>query len=182
VVCGLGLPATEALGAPPPLTGRAYMLADRAYQALEPGRLERAMEFALQALELAPGHAGLLLLQADILERQDKPREAVVRISHLTPAELGSVGLAQRGYLWLKLENAAAAEADFAAAIDAGGLDADARANLASELAYLALARKDDATALKWFRMALERKSAPGLYADAGYAASRLAQNGVAIE
>jgi tetratricopeptide (TPR) repeat protein len=182
VVCGLGLPAREALGAPPPLTGRAYTFAERAYQALEAGRLERAMEFALQALELAPGHAGLLLLQADILERQDKPREAVVRISHLTPADLGGVGLAQRGYLWLKLGNAAAAEADFAAAIDAGGLDAAARANIASELAYLALARKDDASALKWFRMALERKSAAGLYADAGYAASRLAQNGDAVE
>jgi adsorption protein A len=182
IVCSLWLAAAEGLAAPPELEGRAFTLADQAYKALDAGQLERAMDFALRALELAPGHAGLLLLQADILERQDKPREAVFRISHLTPAELGSVGLAQRGYLWLKLENAAAAEADFAAAVDAGGLDAAARANLASELAYLALARKDDAAALHWFRIALEQKSSAALYADAGYAASRLAQNGVAVE
>jgi hypothetical protein len=179
LVCGL---AGAALGAGPPLTGRAYTLADSAYKALEAGQLERAMDFALQALELAPAHAGLLLLQAEILERQEKPREAAARISHLAPADLGGVGLAQRGYLWLKLENRAAAEADFADAIKAGGLDAAARANVAAELSYFALARNDDAAALKWFQMALEQKSSAGLYADAGYAASRLAQNGVAIE
>jgi hypothetical protein len=137
-------------------------------------------------LRRAPGHPSLLLLQADILVRQEKQAQALERLRTLEAADLGAAGLAQRGYLWLHTGNHDAAEADFAAAMAAGGLEAQGRANVASELAYLALRRNDDGAALKWFAIALESprpgKSSAGLYADAGYAATRLGRNRVAVE
>jgi adsorption protein B len=278
-VCFL-VPRT-AFAAAPPLTGTAYKLADQAYQAVERGELERAMKLASQALRHAPGHASLLLLQADILSRQGKHAEALQRIRALQAGDLGGPGLAQRGYLhlqlgdraaaaadfaealnttdlspeqranvsaeltelaratadaqsaerdrkgheladqaykameagqleralmltsealalapknpsllaqrgylWLQLENHIAAERDFTEALKVEGLDAAARANVASELAYLALRRNDDAAALQWFEAALASPrpgmSSAGLYADAGYAATRLGRNSVA--
>lgn len=187
LLCALlfAVPGT-AQAAPPPLTGAAYALADEAYRALEAGELARAMRLATEALQHAPGHAALLLLQADILVREKRPAEALERIRGLADADLGAHGLAQRGYLRLEAGNAAAAEADFAAAMAAGGLTAEGRGNLASELAYLALQRQDDAAALKWFAIALESprpgKSPAGLYADAGYAAIRQGRNDLAAE
>lgn len=241
-----------AAAAPPPLAGAAYQLADQAYKALERDDLDRALALASQALAQAPGHASLLLLQADILSRQGRHGEALARLQDLPPEELDSAGLAQRAYLWLQAGNPAAAERDFAEALrignlspesranvtaelesiaerrreeaaaakpqpespsyalaeqaykaleagdharaealflqalDAGGLSAEGRGNVASELAYLALRRNDDAAALKWLEMALASPrpagSRAGLYADAGYAATRLARNRVAIE
>jgi bacteriophage N4 adsorption protein A len=144
------------------------------------------MEFASRALNLAPGHAPLLLLQADILARQERHAEALERIRALGPDDLGATGLAQRGYLWLQIGNGAAAESDFAEAVKSDGLSAEGRANVTAELAYLALGREDDAAALQWFQMALEHPrpgmSNAGLYADAGYAATRLGRNRVAVE
>lgn len=175
-----------AQAAPPPLTGTAYALADEAYRAVEQGELERALHLAAEALQHAPGHVSLLLLQADILVRQGRHAEALERIRAIDDAELGAHGLAQRGYLRLQAGKTQAAEADFAAAMAAGGLAAEGRANVASELAYLALQRKDDAAALKWFAVALESprpgKSPAGLYADAGYAAIRQGRNDLAAE
>ena len=173
------------LAAPPALAGAAYDLAEQAYQALERDELDAALRLAAEALVHAPGHASLLLLQADILARQGKHGQALERIRTLAPADLGASGLAQRGYLWLEAGNEAAAEADFAAAMGAGGLHASARGNVASELAYLALRRKDDAAALHWFEIALaspRQGSRAGLYADAGYAATRLGRNAVAAD
>ena len=186
LICAILFVAPGTTQAAPPLTGQAYELADQAYQALEQGELARAMGLADAALQLAPGHAALLLLQADILVRQERHDEALERLRGLAAADLGSAGLAQRGYLWLQSGNGAAAEADFSAAVAAGGLSAEGRANVASELAYLALQRKDDAAALRWFAIALESpppgKSPGGLYADAGYAATRLGRNDLAVE
>ena len=186
LACALFLAAPVTGQAAPPLTGPAYTLADEAYRAVEQGELERALHLAAEALQHAPGHAALLLLQADILARQERHPEALERIRGLADADLGGPGLAQRGYLWLQAGNARAAEADFAAALAAGGLAPEGRANVASELAYLALQRKDDAAALKWFAIALESprpgKSRAGLYADAGYAATRLGRNELAAE
>jgi adsorption protein B len=185
ILCALLLAAPQdSIAQPPPLTGRAYQFADRAYRALERGELERALNLSAEALRHAPRHAALLLLQADILGQQGKQAQALELIRDLRSAELGSVGLAQRGYLWLGAGNAAAAEADFAEAVRLGGLSTEARGNVASELAYLALARKDDAAALEWFEMALGSGRAPsaGLYADAGYAATRLGRNDVAAQ
>jgi hypothetical protein len=57
-------------------------------------------------------------------------------------------------------------------------LGSEARGNVAAELAYLALNRKDDEAAFKWFQAALAaRPGTPGMYADAGYAAKRLGRN-----
>jgi tetratricopeptide (TPR) repeat protein len=168
----------------PELTGRTYELADQAYKAIERGQLEQALRLVGEALKRTPGHPRLLLLEADILGRQGKHAEALERIRGLPASDLGGFGLAQRGYIWLQADNAAAAEADFVAALEKGDLDAQARANVASELAYLALKRKDDAAALKWFQMALEHPATaprPGLYADAGYAATRLGRDREAI-
>jgi tetratricopeptide (TPR) repeat protein len=177
------LSAAGALAAPPPLTGRAYELADEAYKAAAAGQLERAQALASEALQLAPGHASLLLLQADLLAQQGKTAEAAERIRGIPAAELGGAGLAQRGYLWLKAENPAAATADFEAAMKSGELNAEQRANIASELAYLALRRNDDAAALKWFQAALGGpRAGTGLYADAGYAALRSGRNREAVE
>jgi tetratricopeptide (TPR) repeat protein len=170
------------LAATPPLTGRPYELADEAYKAAESGQLEHAMRLASEALTHAPGHPSLLLLQADLLSRQQRHAEALEAIRRLGPDDLGGAGLAQRGYLWLSLRNSAAAQADFVAAIKAGGLEPQARANVSSELAYLALARNDDAAALGWFRTALETSAKAGVYADGGYAAMRLGRNRVAAE
>jgi bacteriophage N4 adsorption protein B len=185
--CAVFAAAPEyALAAPPPLAGAAYELADEAYRALERGELERALRLATEALEHAPNHASLLLLQADVLVRQGKQADALARIRDLGAADLGGPGLAQRGYLWLGTDNHAAAEADFAGAMAAGGLEAVGRANVAAELSYLALRRNDDAAALNWFEAALASprpgKSSAGLYADAGYAALRLGRNRLAAE
>lgn len=173
------------LAAPPPLTGRAYELADQAYKALAAKDLPRALALTSEALQAAPNHPSLLLLQADILSQQGKTAEATERIRGLSAAELGGAGLAQRGYLWLKAENAAAAQADFEAAMKSGELSPEQRSNVATELAYLALRRNDDAAAVKWFQAALGGRrpgSAATLYADAGYAALRAGRNAEAIE
>jgi tetratricopeptide (TPR) repeat protein len=178
------LGAQAALAAPPPLTGRAYELADQAYKALAAQDLQRAFQLTSEALQAAPDHPSLLLLQADILARQGNTAEAVQRIRALSAAELGGGGLAQRGYLWLKADNPQAAEADFIAAIDSGELSPEQRVNVSTELAYLALRRKDDAAALKWFQAALEGKrpgAASTVYADAGYAALRAGRNEEAV-
>ncbi len=176
----------NSLAAPPPLTDRAATLAGDAYKAMERGELEVAMRLASEASKLAPGHASVLLLQAYILARQDRPGEALDRIRALPPADLGPWGLSHRGYLWLKFKNAAAAEADFTEALKLEGLTAEARAGMAGDLAYLILESKDDARALHWFRIALEppRSGAAnaGLYADAGYTAMRLGENRLARE
>lgn len=152
LACALALCAGIAAAAPPPLTGRAYELADQAQKAGAAGQVERAIALTTEALALAPGHAGLL---------------------------------AQRGYLWLKADNPGAAEADFTAAMKSGELAPEQRVNLASELAYLALRRNDDAAALKWFQSALgggATASAANLQADAGYAALRAGRNREATE
>lgn len=184
LVCALMLPAAHrANAAPPELSGRAYQFADQAYKAIEGKDLERALRLAREALKHAPKHPSLLLLQADILSQLDRHAEAAELASGLTPADLGSHGLAQRGYIWLKSGNATAAEADFTAAIAGGDLDSEARANVAAELAYLALNRKDDEAALRWFQAALAaRPGKPGMYADAGYTAKRLGRNREAQE
>ena len=184
--CAILLPAQPCLAAPPPLTGRAWELADQAYKAIENGQLERALSLVHGALERAPGHPALRLLEADILSRQERHSEAADRVRGLRPADLDGWGFAQRGYIWLKNGDDAAAEADFSAAMEAGGLSAEGRANVASELAYLSLRRKDDAAALNWFRVALQAPApgmrVAGLYADAGYAATRLGRNREAAE
>jgi bacteriophage N4 adsorption protein B len=176
----------NSIAAPPPLSGRASTLVGEAHKAMERGELERAMRLASEALKLAPGHASVLLLQAYILARQDRPLEALERIRTLPAADLGPWGLSHRGYLWLKVKNAAAAEADFTEAMKLEGLTAEARAGMAGDLAYLILESKDDARALQWFRIALETprtgSANAGLYADAGYTAMRLGQNRLAIE
>lgn len=175
--CVAMLVGTVSEAAAPPLTGQGYQLADRAYKAIENGRLEEALRLSTDALKHAPGHPALLLLQGDILSRQGRHAEAAERVRNLFAADLGAEGLAQRGYIRLKTDEAAA-ERDFTEAIAAGGLSAEQRANVASELAYLALRRKDDEAALRWFKAALERPGAPaGLHADAAYAASRLGDN-----
>jgi adsorption protein B len=171
-----------AYSAPPPLTGPAYDLADQAYKAIEAGQLERAMQLATEALQHAPGHPSLLVIQADVLSRQKRPAEALERIRTLPASDLGAFGLAQRGYIWLELKDNVRAEADFTAAMQSAELTPEARQNIAAELAYLALARKDDEAALKWFQTALKDKPRPSLYADAGYAAMRLGRNDVAVE
>ena len=187
-LCGVMLMATapSALADPPELTGPAYELADRAYKALERDDADAALRLSTQALRFAPGHPSLLLLQADALSRQQKNAEAAERVRGLSAEQLGGWGLAQRGYLWLKTGDNARAESDFTQALELGGLTADSRANIAAELGYIALARNDDAAALRWFRNALEAP-APGmstanLAADAGYAAMRLGQDRVAVE
>ncbi len=172
VLFGLGhAPAIAA----PPLEGPAYELADKAYKAVERGDLEWAMTLASQALKLAPGHPSLLMLEADILAQQGKSAQALELLRPLGREDLGGPGLAQRGYLWPK-QDAAAAEADFAAALDAGGLEPQQRSNVLSELAQLARARNDDAAAAKWLEMALS--SAPpgsrgGIASELGYIALR---------
>lgn len=184
VFCAFSLLVAEhAVAASPPLTPGAYQLADEAYKALERGELEQAMDLASRALNLAPGHTPLVLLQADILARQEKHREALGLIRALPAGELGATGLAQRGYLWLQAGNPAAAEADFVQAVETGELSAEGRANVSSELAYLALRRNDETAALRWFDMAIAAgRSSPGFYADAGYAAIRLARNREAVK
>ena len=181
LACGLAL-LVPAHAAPPPLAGRAYELADQAYKAIEAGQLDRAMRLATEALKHAPGHPSLLIIQADILTQQKRPAEALERIRNLSASDLGGFGLAQRGYTYLALKDNARAEADFTAAMQSKDLTAEARENIAAELAYLALARKDDATALKWFQTALTGKPRPSLYADAGYAAMRLGENELAVQ
>lgn len=184
VLCGLLLAAQPGVTtAAAELSGRAYQLADQAYKALERGELESAMDLASRALNLAPGHSALLLLQADILARQEKPAEALELIRSLPASELGASGLAQRGYLWLQAGNPAAAEADFVRAMQSGELDAAGRANVSSELAYLALGRKDSSAALRWFETAMAHgRTSPGYQADAGYAAMRLGRNREAVD
>jgi tetratricopeptide (TPR) repeat protein len=177
--------AHSALAAPPPLTGRAYQLADQAYKALAAKELPRALELTNEALQAAPNHPTLLLLQADVLSQQGRTAEAVERVRGVSAQDLGGAGLAQRAYLWAKADNARAAETDFTAAIDSGELSDEQRTNVATELGYLALRRKDDAAALKWFQSALgaDRAGASGnLYADAGYAALRAGRNREAVE
>lgn len=178
--------AQPALAAPAPLAGRAYELADEAYKAVAAKELERALNLVTEALVLEPGHPSLILLQADVLTRQERHAEAYERVRALPPPDLGANGLAQRGYIALKLRHPQAAETDFRAAIQSGDLGPDARANVASELAYLALARKDDADAERWFRMALEAHgpgaSRASLYADAGYTAMRRGHNETAVD
>ena len=186
LVCAVGfLNAPAAHAQAPELTGEAYDLADDAYKALEKEDLDRAMHLSTQALRRAPGHPSLLLLQADILSRQEKNAEAVERIRGLSPRELGGWGLAQRGYIWLKVGDKAAAERDFQQALGLEGVSAESRSNIAAELGYIALERKDDAAALKWFSTALASPapgmSAANLAADAGYAAMRLGQNERAV-
>jgi tetratricopeptide (TPR) repeat protein len=181
LACGLAV-LLPAHAAPPPLTGMAYQLADGAYKAIEAGELERAMGLATEALTHAPGHPTLLIIQADVLTRQKRPAEALERIRDLSASDLGGFGLAQRGYTYLELKDNARAEADFTAAMQSAELTGEARQNIAAELAYLALARQDDATALKWFQTALSGKPRPTLYADAGYAAMRLGENDLAVE
>jgi tetratricopeptide (TPR) repeat protein len=183
VFCALILPAAPGALAAQPLTPRAFQLADEAYKAVERGELERAMGLATRALNLAPEETPLILLQADILARQGKHREALELLRGLPAGALGANGLAQRGYLWLQTENHAAAEADFVAAMEGGGLSAEGRGNVASELAYLALRRQDDGAALRWFEIAIAHgRTSPGYYADAGYAAKRLGRNREARE
>jgi bacteriophage N4 adsorption protein B len=180
--CALLVPAPSGLMAAQPLPPRAYQLADQAYKALERGELEKAMDFATRALKLAPGETPLILLQADILSRQGKHAQARELLRPIPAADLGGVGLAQRGYLWLEAENHAAAEADFVAAMDTGQLETEGRANVASELAYLALRRDDERAALHWFEMASAHgRSSPHYQADAGYAAMRLGRNRQAV-
>lgn len=182
-LCVLATPAVHAQA--PALKGRAFELADQAYKALDKEELDRAMRLTTEALRLAPRHPSLLLIQADILSRQGKNAEAAERVRGLSASELGGWGLAQRGYIWQKVGDKAAAEADFTRALQAGGLDARQRANIAGEVAYLALDRKDDATALQHFRMALEAPasgaSSANLAADAGYAAMRRGDNEAAL-
>lgn len=180
IACALSV-IVPAHAAQPPLSGHAFDLADQAYKAIEAGQLDRAMSLATKALNHAPGHPSLLVIQADILTRQDRAAEALERIRALSASDLGGFGLAQRGYIYLKLKDNARAEADFTAAMQSTELTAEARQNIAAELAYLALARNDDAAALKWFQVALTGKPRPSLYADAGYAAMRLGENEVAI-
>ena len=183
LVCALLLPAPSGAFAAPPLTPRAYQLADEAYKAAERGELEHAMGLATRALNLAPGETPLVLLQADILARQGKHREALELLSGIPGSALGANGLAQRGYLSLQTGDHAAAESDFVAAVESGGLSAEGRGNVASELAYLALRRQDDRAALRWFEMAIAHgRSSPGYHADAGYAAKRLGRNREARE
>src|SRR5918999_4688187 len=181
----LALPQAS-LAAPPPLSDRAAALVGDGYKAMERGELDRATRLAAEALKLAPGHASVLLLQAYILARQDRPLEALERIRKVPAEDLGPWGLSHRGYLWLNVKNAAAAEADFAEAMKLEGLTAEARAGMAGDLAYLILERKDDARALHWFRIALQTPGAPsanpGLYSDAGYTAMRMGENQLAIE
>ena len=165
------------------LTPRAYELADQAYKALERGDVTEATRFAGRAMALAPDHVPIVLLYADLLARQKNYSEALEPLRALSPAQLGSAGLAQRGYLWLETGDDAAAEADFAAAIKAGDLGTEARANVAAELAYLAAKRNDDAAALRWFQMAFGAgRSSAHMYADAGYSAMRRGQNAVAVQ
>jgi bacteriophage N4 adsorption protein B len=185
--CALALVTVPAaLAQPAELTGRAYQLADQAYKALEAEDLPRALQLVRQALRAAPGHPSLLLLEADVLSRQDKPAEAVERIRALSARELGGWGLAQRGYISLKAGDKRAAEADFIQALGLEGVSPESRANISGELAYLALERNDDVAALKWFNAALA-SPAPGmssanLAADAGYAAMRIGDNSAAVE
>ena len=181
LACGLAV-MMPGHAAPPELTGRAYELADQAYKAIEAGELDRAMGLSTQALTHAPGHPSLLIIQADILTRQKRSTEAIERIRNLSASDLGGFGLAQRGYTYLELKEGARAEADFTAAMQSADLTPEARQNIAAELAYLALARKDDATALRWFQIAQSGKPRPSLYADAGYAAMRLGQNELAVQ
>jgi adsorption protein B len=186
LACALLGGAPRAIAQVPELTGRAYELADQAYKALEKEDLERALRLVIEARRHAPKHPNLLLLQADILSRQEKNAEAAELVRGLDAAQLGGWGLAQRGYIWLKLGERAAAEQDFTKALEAGSLERDSRANIAGELGYLALARNDDAAALEWFRAALA-SPAPGMAtasiaADAGYAAMRRGENRAAIE
>src|SRR5688572_7498456 len=89
----------DGIAAPPPLMDRASALVGEAYKAMERGELERAMRLASDASKLAPGHASVLLLQAYILARQNRPLEALERIRNVAPADLGPWGLSHRGYL-----------------------------------------------------------------------------------
>jgi hypothetical protein len=117
-----------------------------------------------------------------VLARQKKYAQALEQIRALSPRELGGTGLAQRGYLWLETGHDAAAEADFSAAMQAGELETQARANVAAELAYLALKRNDHSTAVRWFQTAFgSGRSSAHMYADAGYAAMRRGQNELAV-
>jgi tetratricopeptide (TPR) repeat protein len=150
------LACATSLAAPPPLAGRAYELADQAYKAVAANELERAMSLTSEALRAAPGHPSLLRLQADILTRQGKTAEAVERLRGVPAADLGGEGLAQRGYLHLKAEDRAAAEADFRAAMQSGELSAEQRGNLTTELGYLAMRAGRNAEAVELLSKSVE--------------------------
>jgi hypothetical protein len=205
---GLALSVDESRAAPPELTGQAYELADQAYKALERDQPDRALALASSALELAPGHARLLLIQAEALGKLGRNAEAVQRVAGLSAADLGGSGLAQRGYLRLAAGDNAGGEADLRAALGSGELDASERGNVEKDLAALAapqdtpqetnsgdddsadrgyrsLEAGNDAAAVGYFGQALSTMPAGaprgGLNADAGYAAMRLGRNREAV-
>jgi Flp pilus assembly protein TadD len=96
----------------------------------------RAEDLITQADRLAPGHAGLRLLRAVLLSRQDRPRAALDLLGDGDAATLGADGLLFKGRLLDRLGRTDAAFAAFDAARAAGKpvYEAAAAARLADRL------------------------------------------------
>lgn len=132
-----------------PLAGKAYRLADQAYQALAKGNVGEAEQAVKDGLELRPDsrQLGLLWLdvqmrKGDLVKAQKQADALLVRFPDDT------LVLAQRGYILQRQEQYMAAIRDFAAALHKPGLDAAQGRNARIALADCNLALKKPQPAL----------------------------------
>lgn len=132
-----------------PLSGKAYRLADRAYQALAKGDIDEAEQAAREGLELRPDSRQLGLIWLDIQMRKGDLIKAQKQADALLARFPNDASvLAQRGYILQKQKQYPAAIRDFTAALRQPGLDAAQGRNVRVALADCNIAMKKPQPAL----------------------------------
>lgn len=132
-----------------PLTGKAYRLADQAYQALAKGNVDEAEQAAKEGLELRPDSRQLGLIWLDIQMRKGNLVKAQKQADALLarfPDD--ATVLVQRGYILQRQKQYAAAIRDFTAALRQPGLDAAQGRNVRIALADCNIVMKKPQPAL----------------------------------
>lgn len=132
-----------------PLSGKAYRLADRAYQALAKGNVDEAEQAAREGLELRPDSRQLGLIWLDIQMRKGDLIKAQKQADALLARFPNDASvLAQRGYILQRQKQYPAAIQDFIAALRQPGLDAAQGRNIRIALADCNIAMKKPQPAL----------------------------------
>lgn len=132
-----------------PLSGKAYRMADRAYQALAKGNVDEAEQAAMEGLELRPDSRQLGLIWLDIQMRKGDLVKAQKQADALLARFPNDASvLAQRGYILQRQKQYPAAIQDFTAALRQPGLDAAQGRNARIALADCNIAMKKPQPAL----------------------------------
>lgn len=132
-----------------PLSGKAYRLADRAYQALEKGAVTEAEGYINAALKIRPDNKQLALIALDIQMRKKNWLKArALADDLLVRYPNDGLVLATRGYVAQNQNRHDLAARDFAAALGQGGLDAAQQRNVRLSLADSAISNKQPQQAL----------------------------------